>query len=139
MSAPGFGADDYIAFDLGEGSESDVPEEKHATTVDDAVREHATARSTPWATDVEWHRYRNAAEMYVARLTQAERRGKDLLAVDLPYAGGARVSCDGDRAAAARAVLRVAGRRSTLVWVAGHAAVPAAGVRTLAHAATSTL
>ncbi|WFD47743.1 hypothetical protein GLX27_002403 [Malassezia furfur] len=67
--AGGFGTDDFIAFDLGEGSDVEQSEERERTvkTVDDAVREHASARSTPWATQVEWHRYRNVAEMYVRR------------------------------------------------------------------------
>lgn len=67
--AKGFGADDYIAFDLGDVSDNEPAEEpkKKFAAVDDAVREHASARSTPWAVNIEWHRYRNVAEMYVNR------------------------------------------------------------------------
>ncbi|WFC99105.1 polynucleotide adenylyltransferase [Malassezia yamatoensis] len=65
-----FGADDYIAFDLDdtETDEQKQPQGNHTSKVDHSIREHASARSTPWATQVEWHRCRNVAEMLDAEI-----------------------------------------------------------------------
>lgn len=53
---------DFIAFDF-----DDAPpprgEKRSAEVIDDSVREHATARSTPWARNIAWHECKNVAEM----------------------------------------------------------------------------
>ncbi|PKI84475.1 hypothetical protein MVES_001808 [Malassezia vespertilionis] len=70
VQANGFGSDDYIAFDWDEpvAVSVDARENAQATSVDDAVREHAMARSTPWAAHVPWHAFRNVAEMFTAEI-----------------------------------------------------------------------
>lgn len=56
--------DDFISFDMeDEYDESASP--PAPVVVDDSVREHASARSTPWAQHVPWHQCRNVSEMYV--------------------------------------------------------------------------
>lgn len=54
---------DYIAFDFDDAPPQD--EKRPAEVVDDSVREHASARSTPWARDIAWHECSNVAEMCV--------------------------------------------------------------------------
>lgn len=74
----GFGSGDYIAFDFDDAGEAPETQastpgaatggggkRKRGSAVDDSIREHAAARSTPWAADVPWHRCRNVAEMCV--------------------------------------------------------------------------
>lgn len=54
--------DDFISFDMeDEYDESASP--PAPVVVDDSVREHASARSTPWAQHVPWHQCRNVSEM----------------------------------------------------------------------------
>ncbi|KAL4402691.1 poly(A) RNA polymerase [Malassezia pachydermatis] len=63
--------EDFIAFDMedepeeAETSQHDaLPTQSHVpVSVDDTIREHAAARSTPWALHVPWHKCRNVAEM----------------------------------------------------------------------------
>ncbi|WFD37044.1 polynucleotide adenylyltransferase [Malassezia cuniculi] len=53
---------DYIAFDF-DDAPAPQDENKRAEVIDDTVREHASARSTPWARDIAWHECKNVAEM----------------------------------------------------------------------------
>jgi len=57
--------EDYISLSLDDVEESSSHESLTSddVQVDETVREHAAARSTPWCVDVPWHRCRNAAEM----------------------------------------------------------------------------
>ena len=57
---------DFISFDQSDESHVEESEsEPEPVVVDDTVREHASARSTPWAQHVPWHQCRNVSEMYV--------------------------------------------------------------------------
>lgn len=57
--------DDFISFDDGEASVDASSSDSEPVVVDDAVREHASARSTPWASHVPWHQCRTVSDMYV--------------------------------------------------------------------------
>ena len=55
---------DFISFDQSDESHVEESEsEPEPVVVDDTVREHASARSTPWAQHVPWHKCRNVSEM----------------------------------------------------------------------------
>ena len=55
---------DFISFDQSDESHVEESEsEPEPVVVDDTVREHASARSTPWAQHVPWHDCRNVSEM----------------------------------------------------------------------------
>lgn len=67
--AAGALGEDFIAFDADDDAEVDSPQPDASTrepvAVDDTIREHASARSTPWALHVPWHKCRNVSEMCV--------------------------------------------------------------------------
>lgn len=78
--------EDFIAFDMedepeeAETSQHDaLPTQSHVpVSVDDTIREHAAARSTPWALHVPWHKCRNVAEMYVDETTTDSRLHEEI-------------------------------------------------------------
>ncbi|WFD31023.1 polynucleotide adenylyltransferase [Malassezia sp. CBS 17886] len=70
--AHGFGSADYIAFHVDDAPPQEPggagTKRKRAARVDDTVREHASARSTPWASLVPWHDCHNVAAMLSAEV-----------------------------------------------------------------------